>query len=99
MRLFRAMALVYTTVLVLATLYATIVDLALRNDPSEHMMPNFLLLFVCAPLDLVVFLLPLTFRYAIGWGQLVAIAACGALQAAFFLWLSRPPRTGLRFGG
>jgi hypothetical protein len=70
-------------------MYAGLVDFALRNDPSEHMLPHFILTFVCAPLDIALFMLP-EVMISLGWGQLVAIAACGALQAGFLLWFTRP---------
>ena len=89
MRFFRALAFFYSTLLALAILSAALVDFTLRNDPSEHMLPNFILFIFCAPLDLMLFLLPPKFMIAMGFWQLVAVAACGILQGALLLWFTR----------
>jgi hypothetical protein len=94
MRFLRGVAWLYAAVVACTFVFALAVDVAMRNSAQEHMLPNFILAFVCAPLDLAVFLgADLFFSdafSALGIGQLVVIAACGAAQAWLLLWLTRP---------
>ena len=100
MRYFRSIAFLYTGLLVCAFIFAAATHIVLRNDQTEHMLPGLILFFVCAPLDVLAFylltLLPLGFVEAIGWGQMLITAACGAAQAALLIWLARPGTSWLR---
>lgn len=97
MRVSRALALLYTAILVASIFYVVIIAITFRNDPGEHLLPGFVLAFVCAPLDMMVFyilpLLPDRLLEAIGWSHLILVASCGAAQAVFLLWLTRPVTT------
>jgi hypothetical protein len=93
-RYFRMFAWLYAIAVAGALALALAVDFGMRNSVQEHMLPNFILLFVCAPLDIPLMIgadmfFPDLFS-ALGIGQLPLIAACGAVQAWLLLWLTRP---------
>jgi hypothetical protein len=94
MRYFRKFSWLYAVAVGCALVLALAVDLAMRNSAQEHMLPNLILLFVCAPLDIALMdCVDLLFPYAfsaLGIGQLIVIAACGAMQSWLLLWLTRP---------
>lgn len=94
MRFLRGFAWLYAVVVACTLVFALAMDVAMRSSTQEHMLPNLILGLVCAPLDLAVFAgLDLFFPDAIsalGVGQLVVVAACGAVQAWLLLWLTRP---------
>jgi hypothetical protein len=93
----RWFAWLYASLVLCAFVYAAASDFALRNDPGEHMLPDFVLTLVCAPLDILLLrLLPSRFLEALGWAQIVLFATAGGVQAAFLLWLTRPAVTGER---
>jgi hypothetical protein len=94
-RFFRFLAWCYAAALVAALGYAIGVDVVMLHDPREHLLPIFILLFVAAPLDLVptwlLELAPSSFVDNAPWLQLLLVALCGGVQAAFLFWLSRKP--------
>lgn len=93
MRFFRFLAWCYLAVLVAALGLAIAVDVSMLHDSRELMLPNFILLFVAAPLDLVptwlLEIAPSSFVDQALWLQLTLVALCGGVQAAFLFWLSR----------
>ena len=93
MRFLRAFARLYALVVACTFVLALAVDVAMHTSVQEHMLPNFILVFVCAPLDFAAFMSADLFSSesssALGIGQLVVIAACGAAQAWLLLWLTR----------
>jgi hypothetical protein len=93
-RFLRTLAWVYVGTFFCSLALAVVVDISLRNDPSEHMMPNLILAFVTSPLSFAVFrgleYLPAEMTKALEWGRLPLFVVCGCLQAAFLFWLSTP---------
>jgi hypothetical protein len=86
----RLFAWLYTAVFALIVCYTWILDIALRNDPREHLLGDILLACVTFPLSLtmepVFSMAPHLFD-----GEFIEIAyltVLGALEAAFLFWLA-----------
>jgi hypothetical protein len=96
MRVLRWFAWSYAVIVAATFVFAMVSAVAMRNLEHDHMLPVFILGIVCAPLDLLVFVVADrssgvgAFLDELGLGQLVVIALCGGVQAWFLLWIFRP---------
>ena len=96
-RIARAFAWLYALASVGAVAWAVAIDISMRNDPTEHMLPDMVLLFVGMPLSLlanwVLIMLPDNVAFS-GWVQYPLFIACPILQALCLLWLTRSAAEG-----
>jgi hypothetical protein len=86
----RFLAWAYSVVVTLAAIFAWVVDISMQNDPREHLLPDFVLLFVTFPLSLSEeFLYPLAPAFfALPFLQLSFATLCGAAQTALLWWIA-----------
>jgi hypothetical protein len=92
MNVVRLLATAYAVLVGLVAAWAWYTDLTLWNSAREHLLPDFVLMYVTAPASYSVNFIPLSTIIAHPLTPLVWLTACGALQAlALFLiaWLAR----------
>jgi hypothetical protein len=82
-RTLRLVVWCYTAAIILAIGFAWLEDIMWRNDGSEHMLPDVILLIVTGPLSLGLVFLSALLKWP--FAQLAYLSLCGALQAAV-LW-------------
>lgn len=100
-RIARVFAWLYALASVGVVAFALVIDVLMRNDPREHMLPDMLMLLVGMPLSLVaswfLTLLPNELAFST-WIQYPLFLACPILQSLCLLWLTRSPLGGHRSG-
>jgi hypothetical protein len=86
----RFFAWFYAVAVGIIAAYAWIGDVALRNDPREHLLGDILLACATFPLSLgVEYMYPIAPHFFDDeFVQLACLTVSGALQAAFLFWLS-----------
>lgn len=84
MKVFRLIAWFYALVVLLAAGYAWYVDIRLLNSGYEHMLPDFLLMFVTLPASLSLGPLYESFPtfFDRSFAQLTWVTLCGVGQAS-----------------
>jgi len=93
--MFRLFAWCYAVVVLVAAIYAWGFDVALRNDPREHLLPDVLLAISTMPMSLTMgSLYSVAPRFFdLPFVQLTASTILGALQVALLFWLARRVET------
>ena len=86
----RLLARAYLVIVVAVAAWAWYIDITLRNDPSEHMLPDMLLGIVSWPTSAAMFHMGAFYPLMadtplIG---LIALTTCAAIQAAFLFLLA-----------
>jgi len=86
----RLLARAYLVIVVAVAAWAWYIDITLRNDPSEHMLPDMLLGIVSWPTSTAIFYgVELFPQIAEGpYTALVALTLCAAVQAGFLFLLA-----------
>ncbi len=98
MKVARVLAWLYAVAAASAACWALAVDLLYNSELGEHSMPNYVLLFVGAPLSgLMMWLLQalpesLSRVTESWWLQVPLMMVPAAAQAAGFFWLTRPAK-------
>jgi hypothetical protein len=91
MRALRLLVLGYGLLVCLASIWAWWVDVTMLHGEREHLLPDFILFFVGAPLSL---LLNKVTPFGPSLVGLVLLTICAAVQFAFLWWLVRKTRSG-----
>jgi len=86
----RLLARAYLVIVAAAAAWAWYIDITLRNDPSEHMLPDMLLGIASWPTSAAMFYAFEVVPQIADWtfSGLIVLTLCAAIQAAFLFLLA-----------